>query len=319
MKIWGVNLSGAEFGTALPGILNQDYVFPLEAQFAYYASKGIKYVRLPFKPERMQRWAGGTLDAYGLHVGLYPTLDLAQKHGIQVLLDPHSFGRWYGNPYSLVWQDRQMLRDFVGKFVDATCDHPAVWGYELIGNEPHDMPGDPRTTWRLDYEAADEARQRTNKMLVWTPTGWQSARFLKDNEAGFIWSGDANSCLGVHVYGDGNSSGSYDKEYGTDIDLGTYPQKTVSPTTMADRLQYAIDWAQAHSVDLLVTECGTPQDAEWLAMLDNLLGKASAATNVLGAFLWAGGPWWGDYRLSTEPNADGSDKAQITTLLKWMK
>ena len=318
MKVYGVNLAGGEFGTALPGILGQDYIYPQDAQFAYYASKGIKYVRLPFKPERIQRWAGGSLDAYALHVGLYPALDLAQHHGIKVLLDPHSFGRWYGSPYRLTYEDRKMLRSFVGPFVEATCDHPAVWGYELIGNEPHDMPGDPVTTWRLDYEAAEEARFYTNKMLVWAPTGWQSARFLKDNAMGFVWSGDRNSCIGVHVYGDGDSSGSYNVPYAEDVDRGVWPQgPTVTANTMAQRLSYAVDWAEANGVNLLVTECGTPQEPEWLAMLDNLLGLVSQTPTVLGAFLWAGGPWWGDYRLSTEPNADGSMKRQLTTLLKY--
>ncbi len=315
-KLLGVNLCGAEFGTDLPGTLHKDYEYPGEAQFAYYASKGLKVFRLPFKWERVQRWTHGGLNALAMHNGIYTTLDLAQKHGCQLLLEPHNFGRFYGVPLITSRDDIGILRDFWSAFVDATSDHPATWGYELIGNEPHDLIGDPVTTWRLDHEVAEEVRSQTTKPLIWAAPGWQSARFIQDNAAGFQWLGDTNSSIGVHVYGDGNSSGSYKIPYAEDIDQGVWPRAAVTPTTMADRLQYAVDFATQHSVNLYVTEFGVPQGPEWLAMLEAFLAKVDGSAPVLGGFAWAGGPWWGDYPLSLEPNADGTDKPQMTAMLK---
>jgi endoglucanase len=48
----GVNLAGGEFGTG--NRLNWDYVYPTEKQVAYYASRGFKLLRIPFKsrPDR---------------------------------------------------------------------------------------------------------------------------------------------------------------------------------------------------------------------------------------------------------------------------
>src|SRR3569832_493667 len=51
----GVNLSGAEFnGTKLPGMLSKDYIYPNQAEFAYFSSIGMNAVRLPLRWESVQ-------------------------------------------------------------------------------------------------------------------------------------------------------------------------------------------------------------------------------------------------------------------------
>ncbi len=51
-------------------------------------------------------------------------------------------------------------------------------------------------------------------------------------------------------------------------------------------------------------------DREWLTVLDNFLDTLQSNSDVIvGATYWAGGPWWGNYPLSTEP----SDLGQTTT------
>jgi endoglucanase len=317
VKLFGVNLCGAEFGgDALPGVLGHDYTYEFGAQFAYYRSKGLTLFRLPFRWERTQRWPFGSLDAYGLHRGLYAALDAAQQHGCQVLLEPHQYGRIYGATLTASRDDLLAVSDFWTEFANATAQHPAVYGYEVLGNEPHDQPGDPATTWRLDYEAAEAVRAVTDKPIIWAAPGWQSARYVRDNEAGFAWAGDANSSLGVHVYGDGDSSGTYRVPYASDIDQG-WPRVPVSATTMADRLQFAVTWAAERDLNLMVTEFGVPGAPEWLAGLDGLLNRMSVEPNVLGGFAWAGGPWWpSDHPLTLEP-LNGVDRPQLTLLASY--
>lgn len=52
---FGVNLAGAEFGqTNMPGIYNTDYTYPTVSTIDYFASKGFKLLRIPFRWERIQ-------------------------------------------------------------------------------------------------------------------------------------------------------------------------------------------------------------------------------------------------------------------------
>src|SRR3569833_3569925 len=60
----GENLSGAEcIGTKLPCTLSKDYIYPFQAEFAYFSSIGMNAVRLPFRWEWVQPTLFGELDA----------------------------------------------------------------------------------------------------------------------------------------------------------------------------------------------------------------------------------------------------------------
>src|SRR4051812_22059169 len=68
VRFAGVNLSGAEFGTAgsnaaLPGIYSNQYIYPTQAEVRYFQSKGMNTIRLPFRWERLQQTNGAVLDA----------------------------------------------------------------------------------------------------------------------------------------------------------------------------------------------------------------------------------------------------------------
>src|SRR5689334_14626911 len=52
LQYFGVNLNGAEFGTARPGVYGTDYIYPTHAEIDYFASKGMNILRLPFWIER---------------------------------------------------------------------------------------------------------------------------------------------------------------------------------------------------------------------------------------------------------------------------
>ena len=51
----GVNLSVAEFGqNNEPGTYGKDYMWPTNGETAYYQSRGMNFIRLPFRWERLQ-------------------------------------------------------------------------------------------------------------------------------------------------------------------------------------------------------------------------------------------------------------------------
>jgi endoglucanase len=57
----GINLSGLEEGSKVPGKANYDFAVPGADEWAYFKSKNITLVRLPFKWERMQPNSSGPL------------------------------------------------------------------------------------------------------------------------------------------------------------------------------------------------------------------------------------------------------------------
>ena len=90
----GVNLSGAEFGQEdLPGTFGHDYTWPTSAEITYYKSKGMNFIRLPFRWERLQHTNSAVLDPTELgRMNAFVTNATAQ--GMYVLLDPHNFMRY---------------------------------------------------------------------------------------------------------------------------------------------------------------------------------------------------------------------------------
>ena len=53
-QLFGVNLSGAEWGNRYPGTFGTDYTYPTASELDYYKSKGLTLIRLPFLWERVQ-------------------------------------------------------------------------------------------------------------------------------------------------------------------------------------------------------------------------------------------------------------------------
>ena len=54
-QLGGVNLAGAEFGSAVPGTINVDYAWPSNAELDYFRNRGMNVVRVPFLWESPKR------------------------------------------------------------------------------------------------------------------------------------------------------------------------------------------------------------------------------------------------------------------------
>jgi aryl-phospho-beta-D-glucosidase BglC (GH1 family) len=91
----GVSLSGLEFTpNAIPGTVNIAYFQTVNADFAYYKSKGLNLVRIPFMWDRIQPYLNGALDsAYKGYVD--QAISYAASNGMKVVLDVHNYGRRY--------------------------------------------------------------------------------------------------------------------------------------------------------------------------------------------------------------------------------
>src|SRR5689334_15112374 len=61
VRFRGVNLSGAEFGSLVPGSEGTDYTWPTTDEVDYFISKGMNTFRVNFVWERLQPAANGPL------------------------------------------------------------------------------------------------------------------------------------------------------------------------------------------------------------------------------------------------------------------
>ncbi|MGI9553115.1 MAG: glycoside hydrolase family 5 protein [Aurantibacter sp.] len=313
LKPFGVNLAGAEFGSPnFPGTYDTDYIYPNTEELDYYKSKGLNLIRMPFSWERIQPILNGNLDEVELN-RIKDFLQAARNRNMAVVLDLHNYGRYYLNGKEEIIGSPNLsiihIKDLWTKLSFELKDNSEIWGYGIM-NEPHDMLA--AASW---FDIAQEIINgiRTSDARTRIIVGgdsWSSAEFwpLFSDNLRNLSDPSNNLTFEAHVYFDNDSSGRYDQNYD---DEGAYPDKGI------DRVTPFLDWLETNELNGFVGEYGVPgNDARWLTMLDNLL--LHLETKGINGAYWAGGPWWGDYILSIEPN-NGADKAQMEIVQKYLE
>jgi endoglucanase len=299
----GVNLAGAEFSDKLPGNYGVSYIYPNKIELAYYKDKCMLLIRLPFSWENLQTQTYADLDDQELE-RIKNFVAEAKKKGMKVILDIHNYGRYYGavigsnavpiSAFADVWQ--QIANEFK--------DESAIYAYGLM-NEPHDM----NNKWPQAAQAAVDAIRKVDDshIILVGGDGWSSAEKWPVYNASLDINDPASKIIyEAHIYFDDDGSGSYDESYQAE---GAYPEIGF------DRLMPFLNWLDANKNRGFIGEFGVPaNDSRWLVVLENFLTVLEA--NEIGGTCWAGGPWWGDYILSVEPD-NGEDKPQISLLKKY--
>lgn len=300
----GVNLAGAEFGEKnIPGTYNKDYTYPTDAEIDYYASKGMEVIRLPFLWERLQPIKDGQLDSTQLAL-LDHVVSYATSKGLKVILDPHDYGSYFGHPIGSGKDPtpNAAFANFWGQLAGHYASNPNVM-FGLM-NEPHVQTA---TEWLASVNAAIAAIRdagATQEILV-PGAYWDGAwNWTTTDNAKVIGTGvvdpDHNFAFEVHQYLDANSSGK--------------SPNVVSETIGVERLAAITQWAETNHVHLFLGEIGVSTGQTSLTALDLTLSYMNQHTDVWqGVTYWAGGPWWGSYMYSIEPQ-NGHDKPQMAIL-----
>jgi endoglucanase len=297
---FGVNIAGAEFGGhILPGTYGTHYIYPAPELLDYYQKKGRTLIRLPFHWERIQRSLNSELDEEEL-ARLKAVLRAAGERKMRVLLDVHNYGRYKftgEETPQIIGSERvpySAFADLWSRLATAVKDEPAVYAYGLM-NEPHDMEDDTR--WPRAAQAAIDAIRRVDQKTIIMVSGdaWSSARgwrtgINKDLHEK-VRDPQNNLVFEAHCYFDKDNSGSYKKGY---------DDEGATPDIGIEYVRPFVEWCREKNVRGFIGEYGVPDtDTRWLVTMDRFL--AYLRENNMSSAYWAGGPWWGKYALSIEP------------------
>jgi endoglucanase len=303
----GINLSGAELNPERkPAVYRRDYIYPPLHELDYYASKGFTVVRLPYRWERLQPSLFGKLDDAELG-RIKSFVAAAHARNMRVILSPHNGGRYFldGNE-TLIGTARVPITafaDFSRKVAAAFAGNDAIYALSLM-NEPHDSMG----LWKQTAQAGlDAIRTADRKRLVLAPGDeWSGAWSWRIYNDDFLLNDTADRLMyEAHQYFDLDHSGTYKVGYSLN---------EATPDRGVEWVRPFADWLKLHHVRGILTEFGVPgDDPQWLELAQHLL--VYLAREQIPWTYWAGGPWWGNYRLSAEPK-NGADAPIMPVLTK---
>ncbi|PLB33869.1 putative endoglucanase [Aspergillus candidus] len=280
--VWfGSNESGAEFGqNNLPGLLGKDYIWPSASTIG----EGMNIFRVAFMMERLvPTTMTGTADA--TYMGdLKKAFKAITDLGAYALIDPHNFGRYYGNIITSTSDFAAFWTTVAKEF--ASNDHVIF----DTNNEYHDM--DQTLVLNLNQAAVNAIRAAgaINQYVFVEGNSWSGAwtwPAINDNLKTLTDPSDL-LVYEMHQYLDSDGS-------------GTSPT-CVSSTIGAERIAAATSWLREHNKRGFLGEfAGGANDVckrAVVGMLDSLVANADV---WMGAAWWAAGPWWGDYMFNLEP------------------
>lgn len=311
----GVSLSGAEWSDPRPG------EYPTTDELPYYASKGVKVIRLSMSWSRLQPKLFGDLAVgpdseiewlkyYILQANAVHMTVIIDNH-LRNVLDDLNFG---------VSLPGSALADFWEKMAKEMKDTPGICGYD-IANEPANLPG-YASTWPSQANATIEAIRKVDAShyVFVNNADWSSTKRWKSTLADQIHDSANLIVFEGHSYWDPDASGKYDL---------TKDPKAIPPATdedakvlVTESLVPFLSWCTKTNNKCFLGEFGVPPDKTWLTALNEALSYMKQ--NDIGGTYWAGGVGWieDNYPLSIEPtevNGESVDRPQMTVLEKYLK
>ena len=313
----GVNLAGAEFGDdQLPGVFGVDYTYPTPDEVDYYVEKGMNIFRLQFRWERIQPNLGTPLDTTEL-TRLEEIVDYATGAGAYVILDPHNYARYHGDLIGSAQVPHAAFANFWIRLALRFGSNPRV----IFGlmTEPHTIPTEQ---W---VQAANEAiaaiRSIGGQNLILVPgNGWSAASRWFSSEYG------TPNATAMHAIDDPLDNFAFEVHQYLDPDSSGTSPTVVSPTIGSQRLFNFTDWLRDFGYKGFLGEfavaaqtIGTSSGQIGDEAIENMLDFVESNDDVwLGWSWWAGGPWWGTYMFTLEPQQLGqpgeTDRPQLAVL-----
>ncbi len=304
----GVNLSGAEFGDAIPGVLGTDYTWPTNQEIDYFAGRGMNVIRVPFRWERMQHTLNGALDTTYL-ASLDALVSHAAIDGVRVVFDPQNFARYNDNVIGTAAVPNSAFADFWFRLATHFAGSPnVVFG---LMNEPHDLPTEQWASAANAGIAAIRAAGATQMILV-PGNGYTGAWTWTDN-----YYGTPNSIAMLVITDSGNNFAFEVHQYFDDDGSGTSTTCVSTPGTGSARLVDFTSWLRMHGYKGYLGELAGANNSGCQTDVTDALAYMKANDDVwLGWTWWSAGPWWDDYIFTLEPTNNFTvDAPQMSWLM----
>lgn len=308
---YGINLAGPEFGHNYPGTVGQDYIYPTNSMLEYYSGKGFKLIRLPISWERVQPTLNGEVNMDEVN-RILDVLDWAKALDMKVIIDLHNYCRRSINGTEQIIGSSSLsiahIKDGWTKIAEQLKTRSNIYGYGIM-NEPHDMLSS--TPWfNIAQEIIYGIRSTDlNTTIIVGGDSWSSAERWIQYSSNLKDLVDVSDDLifEAHVYFDNDASGRY---------TSSYAGEGAHANTGVNRVKPFVDWLNDYGLRGFVGEYGIPgDDPQWEPVLTNFMDYLSA--NCVNGTYWAGGQWWGAYKLSVEPSS-GVDKPQMAILENYL-
>lgn len=311
----GVNLSGMEMNSGRkPGKAGTDYGLIKTGELDYYASKGIKLIRLPILWERLQPGILAATPSYALNPAylrlVTDTLTYAGSKGMSVIVDLHNYGNYNG--VKMAGPGGVTAAQFTAAWTaiaSALKAHAGLAGLDLM-NEPSNFPDN--TVWPALAQAGINGIRAVDTVdtiyvegnAYASASGWA----VKSGMLNTLVDPAGKIVFEAHVYGDHDASG-------THFTWAKEAAAGVTVNTIAQRVAVFGAWCRANQVPCMVGEIGVGNDdPAWNTQLANGIAQMKA-DGLQGFTYWAGGPWWkSGYPMSVEPLA-GVDRGQLAVLV----
>lgn len=235
----------------------------------------------------MERIAANSMDSSLQTAYLANLTDIVNYitgQGAYAILDPHNFGRYYGNIITDVNAFKAFWKNLASSF---RANTRVIFD---TNNEYHDM--DQTLVFQLNQAAIDGIRGAgaTTQYIFAEGNSYSGAwtwAALNDNLKG-LSDPQGKLIYEMHQYLDSDGSG-------TSADC-------VSSTIGAERLASATKWLRDNKKLGILGEFAGGANANCKTAVTGLLDHLQSNSDVwLGALWWAGGPWWANYIYSFEP------------------
>ncbi|KAH8721763.1 cellulase [Ilyonectria robusta] len=298
--VWwfGTNEAGAEFGEAtLPGVWGTHFIFPSLSTIDTLRTQGYNTFRVQFRMERLtpNTMTGDYNTAYLKN--LTDVVNHITGSGGWAVLDPHNYGRFFGNIITDTAAFQTWWKNVANQF--KSNDHVIF----DTNNEYYGL--DQTLVLNLNQAAINGIRAAGAKQYIfvegnqwsgaWSwPTVNDNMKALTDPENKIVYE--------MHQYLDSDSSGT--------------SATCVSTTIGVERVTAATKWLRDNGKVGILGEFAGGANSQCQTAVKGLLDYLKANDDVwMGALWWAAGPWWQDYIFSLEPPT-GTGYQYYNSLLK---
>ncbi|KAF6834680.1 cellulase [Colletotrichum plurivorum] len=302
----GVNESGGEFGqNTLPGQLGKEYTWPNKSAIDTLRAAGLNTFRIGTMMERIipDKLTGTINETYFSGLEDVRCRETDQYRGSYAVIDPHNYGRYYGNIITSAADFGAWWKTVAARFKD---NEKVIFD---TNNEYHDM--DNTLVRDLNQAAIDNIRAAgATKQQIWIEGNSYSGAWH------WIESGSGDALKDLKDPAD--STGKllfYEMHQYLDTDGSGTNEACVSSTIGAERLAVATKWLKDNKKQGVLGEIGAGSNEQCITAVKGALQHLSDNSDVWkGALWWAAGPWWADYMYSMEPTTGKAYQTYLPVL-----